>query len=461
MTTPASTFPRDFAWGAVASSFQWEGAAFEDGKGASIWDMFTRKPGAIWNDGKLDVSSDGYHRYAEDVGLMKQIGLRAHDMSISWPRVLPEGTGTPNEKGLAFYDRFIDALLEAGVEPWVDLYHWDLPLETFYRGGFLNRDIADWFADYTALVVDRYSDRVSHWFTFTEPQLVIGGGYGDGSMAPGISLPFADVLRAGHNLLLAHGRAVQVIRARSRQAALVGYAPVGRVRMPLTDAPEDVEAARRSMFGVFARDMNSNTWWSDPMFFGRYPEDGWKLFGSDVPEIRPGDMETIAQPLDFHGANIYSGHYVRAADNGMGFERIPHAPDVPHSTMGWPIRPEVLYHGPKLFFEHYGLPIVISENGLGSREWVAWDGGVHDTQRIQFTRDHLLQLERAVADGVEVGGYFHWTWVDNFECAEGYKDRLGMVYCDFASGARILKDSGRWYGEVIRTNGAALHDSGA
>jgi beta-glucosidase len=455
---PSTAFPEDFAWGAISSAFQWEGAAFEDGKGASIWDMYTRKPGAIRGDDKLDVSSDGYHRFEEDVALMKQIGLRAHDLSISWPRVLPDGTGTPNEKGLDFYDRFIDVLLDAGIEPWVDLYHWDMPLALYHRGSWLNRDIAGWFADYTSLVVERFSDRVSHWITFTEPQVIIGMGHGAGGSAaeaPGDDWPLAEVLRGSHNLLRSHGMAVQAIRAASRQPARVGYSPVGSIRMPESDTPKDLEAARRAMFSVIRPDVENNTWWSDPMFLGAYPEDGWELFGADVPEIEPGDMETIAQPLDLYGMNVYSGHSVRHAE--VGWERIPNPPDGPMNSLGWPINPAVMYWGPRLLHERYGAPIVITENGLCSHDWVALDGGVHDPLRIDFTRRHLLELERAITDGVPVEGYFHWTWVDNFECTEGFRARFGMVHCDFQTLERTLKDSAHWYAEVIRTNGGSLH----
>jgi beta-glucosidase len=440
----------------VSSAFQWEGAAFEDGKGASIWDMYTRKPGTILGDNKLDVSCDGYHRYEEDVALMKQIGLRAHDMAISWPRVLPDGTGAPNEKGLAFYDRFIDALLDAGVEPWVDLYHWELPLALYRRGSWLNRDIADWFADYATLVVERFSDRVSRWFTFTEPQIIIGMGHGDGLEAPGDTWPFAEVLQGGHNLLRSHGKAVQAIRATAKQPAKIGYSPVGAARIPASDAGGDLEAARAAMFSVRRKDVESNTWWSDPMFFGHYPEDGLELFGADAPTVQAGDMETIAQPLDFYGVNIYSGHAVRASADG-GFERVPHPPDVPMNSQGWPVRPEALYWGPRLLHERYGKPIVITENGLSSHDWVALDGAVHDPLRIDYVRRHLLQLERAIDDGVPVEGYFHWTWIDNFECTEGFRARFGMVHCDFETLKRTPKDSASWYGEVIRTNGASLH----
>jgi beta-glucosidase len=448
-------FPHDFVWGVTNAAFQWEGAAFEDGKGPSDWDLFTRKPGTIMGGDRLDVACDGYHRYEEDVALMKQFGIQAHDLSIAWSRVLPEGVGKPNEKGLDFYDRFIDALLEAGVEPWVTLYHWDLPLALYRRGAFMNRDIADWFADYAALMVERLSDRVSHWVTFEEPQ-IIWLGYGDGSEAPGDTLAFGEVLQAAHNTLRAHGTAVQVIRAATKQPANVGVAPAVSIRMPASDSPADLEAARTAMFSVRRKDADSDVWWTDPLFFGRYPEDGLELFGADAPTVRPGDMETIAQPLDFFGATMYSGHRVRASSDG-GFERVPHAPGSPMNSLGWPVMPESLYWGPRLIHERYGTPVVITENGMSGHDWVQLDGAVHDPLRIDFTRRYLLQLERAIGEGIPVDAYFHWTWLDNFECAEGYRARFGMVHCDFETLKRTPKDSAYWYRDVIRTNGASLY----
>jgi beta-glucosidase len=450
-------FPDDFAWGVTVPAFQVEGAAAEDGKGPSVWDMFARKPGAIRGGADFSVACDSYHRYREDVALMGELGLRAVNMSISWPRVLPDGVGQPNEAGLDFYDRLVDALLAAGVEPWVMLFHWDFPLALYRRGGWLNRDSAEWLAEYTTLLVERLSDRVTRWMTLTEPDVFIGEGPGGGTLAPGDRLSFAEVLHAAHNTLLAHGKAVQAIRASAKQPASVGLSPSGPVRAPHTDSADDLEAARRAMFSIVRKDVNNNTWWLDPIFRGAYPQDGLELFGPDVPEIRDGDMEIISQPLDFFGASIYSGHTVRAAEEA--WYRVPDPPGAPKNLLDWRLLPETLYYGPKLFHERYGKPIVITENGLCSHDWVALDGGVHDPLRIDFMQRHLLQLERATADGVPVEGYFHFAFIDNVECAEGYKPRFGIVHCDFETLARTVKDSGRWYAEVIGTNGAALSSS--
>jgi beta-glucosidase len=454
--TPGTQFPERFTWGVCTSAFQWEGAALQDGKGMSDWDLFTRKPGTILGGDRLDVSCDGYHRYEEDVALMKEFGVQAHDLSIAWSRVLPEGTGTPNEKGLDFYDRFIDANLASGIEPWVTLYHWDLPLALHRRGGWRNRDVADWFADYAALVVGRLSDRVSHWVTFEEPESIIWYGYGAGSDAPGDTLALAEVSEAAHNLLRSHGKAVQAIRASAKQPAKVGAAPGASVRFPASGSDADLEAARAAMFSIVRKDFDNNAWWSDPMFLGRYPEDGLELFGPDGPLVRAGDLETICQPLDFYGVTMYGGSRVRASSDGA-FEVVPRAPGPPMSSLGWSCQSEGLYWGPRLLHERYGTPIVIAENGMSGHDWVGLDGAVHDPLRIDFMHRYLLELERAIGDGVPVEGYFHWTWLDNFECTEGFRARFGLIHCDFETLKRTPKDSAFWYREVIRTNGASLH----
>jgi beta-glucosidase len=450
-------FPKGFVWGAAAASYQIEGAANVDGRGASVWDMYCRKPDAVWNGHTGDVACDHYHRYAEDVGLMKEIGLQAYRLSIAWPRIQPEGTGKPNEKGLDFYDRLIDALLAAGITPWVTLFHWDFPLALYHRGGWLNRDSADWFADYTTHVVSRLSDRVKHWMTLNEPQVYIGAGHHEGRHAPGDRLAFKEVLLAGHHTLLAHGKSVLAMRAAAKQPLRVGYAPVGLPKMPFdASSAADLAAAKQLMFGVRAETAWTNTWWMDPVYLGHYPEDGLKFFGSNAPEPRAGDMELIKQPLDFCGVNIYGGQYVRAGQNGEP-EEVKMSLGAKLTAFEWYVTPEALYWGPRLFAERYGKPIVITENGLSNRDWLSLDGKVHDPQRIDFTQRYLREAGRAVADGVPFEAYFHWSIMDNFEWAHGYKHRFGLIYCDYDNGnTRTLKDSARWYSEVIRSNGASL-----
>jgi beta-glucosidase len=450
------SFPENFLWGAAAASYQIEGAAFADGKGASVWDMFCRKPGAVASGHTGDTACDHYHRYAEDVALMKAMGLKAYRLSVSWPRVLPEGTGAPNAAGLAFYDRLVDSLLAAGIEPWVTLFHWDFPLALYYRGGWLNRDSAEWFADYAALITDKLSDRVKSFMTLNEPQVYINSGHLEGRHAPGDKLALREVLRAAHNTLLAHGRGVQAIRANAKQPCRIGYAPASHPKVPLTDSPADLEAARRAFFAINQKHLANMSWWLDPVFFGEYPADGWRFYGADVPALRAGDLELISQPVDYFGINIYAGDCVRALPDGS-FEQLPWPDSHPITAFEWPVVPQAMYHTARFCYERYKKPIVVTENGLSCRDWVSTDGKVHDPQRIDFMRRYLRELERTIDSGVPVEAYFHWSFIDNFEWARGYKERFGLIHCDYTTGTRTPKDSSYWYADVIRTNGASLH----
>jgi beta-glucosidase len=449
------SFRKDFVWGAATAAYQIEGAAYEDGKGLSTWDVFCRAPGKIWEGCTGEVACDHYHRYKEDVAAMKAIGLKAYRLSLSWPRLLPEGVGRPNEQGLAFYDALIDELLAAGITPWVTLFHWDYPYELFYRGGWLNPDSPGWFAEYAGLVVKRYSDRVSHWMTINEPQVFLQMGHADGSHAPGLQLDWPELLRAAHHVLLAHGRAVQVLRSGARTPPSIGFAPVGETRMPATDRPEDIAAAGRAMFAVNTRSLWSNAWFSDPIFFGHYPEDGLASFGAAVPSYNDADMKTISEPLDFYGMNTYRGEFIRADAHGAP-ELVPLPNTRPHSLFYWQITPAALYWGPRFFYERYHQPIVVTENGVSNTDWVHLDGRIHDLQRIDFTRRYLRQLARASEEGIPVLGYFHWSLMDNFEWAEGYRQRFGLVYVDYATQKRVPKDSAEWYAKLIDTNGRIL-----
>ncbi len=451
-----SKFPEHFVWGAAAASYQIEGAVDEDGKGPSIWDMFCQKPGAVWQGHSGAVACDHYHRYEGDVGLMKQVGLKAYRLSLCWPRLLPEGTGALNSRGVDFYSRLIDALLEAGITPWVTLFHWDYPLALYHRGGWLNRDSADWFADYAHVVAEALSDRVKHFFTLNEPQVYIGFGQMEGVHAPGEKLPLSQMLLAGHHTLLAHGKAVQALRASAKQPLLIGYAPVGLPRTPYTDSAEDLAAARKATFTVTEKNSWNNSWWMDPVFLGEYPSQGLEFFGADVPKFPASDLAVMAQPLDFFGVNIDQSAPVRASTVAPGFERVEFPTGYPTTAFNWPITPEALYWGPRFFHERYQKPVFITENGLSCRDWVSLDGKVHDSARIDFTRRYLRELQRAHTDGVDLGGYFHWSIMDNFEWAAGYRERFGLIHVDYETQERTLKDSAHWYRGVIESNGAAL-----
>lgn len=448
-------FPKGFVWGAASASYQVEGAVGEGGRGLSVWDMMCRTPGKIWDGQAGDVACDHYRRWREDVAIMRDIGLKGYRFSIAWPRIMPSGTGAVNAKGVAFYDRLVDALLEAGVQPWVTLFHWDYPYELYTRGGWLNPDSPEWFADYACVVVDKLSDRVGHWMTLNEPACFIGMGLQTGELAPGDKLGFPEVLRAAHHTLLAHGKAVQVIRAHARRKPIVGFAPCGKVTAPAGGSKADIAAARRQMFEVFEKDVWNYALWTDPVFLGRYPEEALKTFGAAMPRVRSRDMDTICQPLDFFGMNIYSCDPVRAGRNGRP-EAAPRRLGYGMTTMEWPLTPEALYWGPRFAWERYRKPIVITENGISNTDWVALDGKVHDPQRIDFLTRYLREYRRAMRDGVKALGYFQWSFTDNFEWTFGVKRRFGLVYLDYPTGRRIPKDSARWYKQVIATNGCSL-----
>ncbi len=467
-------FPADFAWGAATAAYQIEGAWAEDGKGPSVWDLMSHQPGRIWSGHNGDIACDHYHRWREDVALMKELGLKVYRFSVSWPRVLPEGVGRKNEAGLAFYSRLVDALLEAGIEPWVTLFHWDFPLALYRRGGWLNRESAEWFAEYTGVVADALSDRVTHWMTLNEPQVFLGHGHQLGVHAPGLRLGFDDLLLATHHVLLAHGRAVRSLRERARKRPFIGWAPAGNIATPADpDNPRDWEAARMAMFDWFAdpptrtpsesHSLWNNSYFNDPVIFGHYPDAALKKWHAWLPEVQSGDMETIHAPIDFFGVNIYSSSTQRLDENGRP-AAVPAPQGYPQTFFHWAVTPESLYYGPRFLAERYRLPIYITENGLSSMDWIARDGGVHDPGRMDFMARYLSELARAVADGVDVRGYFHWSLLDNFEWAEGFKQRFGLVFVDYITQKRVPKDSFHWYAEVIRTRGATLsigHGAGA
>jgi len=446
-------FPDSFIWGAAASSYQIEGSTQGvDGCGSSVWDECCKRNGFVKYGDHGFTACDHYNRYREDVGLMKEIGLQAYRFSVMWPRVMPEGTGSVNKKGLSFYDRLVDELLGAGITPWTTLFHWDYPLALFNRGGWLNEDSPKWFEDYTRVIVDCLSDRVKHWFTLNEPTCFIGLGHMDGTHAPGVKYSAGEVSRAWHHALLAHGRAVRVIRGESRQPGpLVGAAPCFRTTIPDTERPEDIEAARQSMFKTEGITLWNAVWSLDPCFGLGYPEDALKEWGEHAPVVRDGDLELIAQKLDFLGMNIYSGDRVKAGPDGKP-ETVPYPSYHPRTQMGWPVAPDALRWAVRFLYDRYRHPVLITENGLSQHDWVAEDGHVHDAGRIDFLTRYLRGLHKTMEEGVPVLGYFHWSIMDNFEWAEGYVPRFGMIHVDYPTQKRTLKDSALWYRSVIRAN---------
>lgn len=450
-------FKKEFIWGAAAASYQIEGAWDEDGKGLSTWDHLTEKEGAIYQGHTGKVACDHYHRYRDDIKLMKEMGLKSYRFSISWPRILPNGTGEVNQSGLDFYSDLVDELLANDIMPFPTLFHWDFPYELYLKGGWLNRESSDWFAKYTKVVVDKLSDRVNHWFTLNEPQVFIGLGHVTGEHAPGLKLQPRDIVRAIHNVLMAHGKAVKVIRENSKLEAKVGMAPVCNVFIPADDTDGSIDAAKRAMFSCGEEMFTgwTNTWWLDPVYFGTYPEDGLNIAGQYLPETWKKDMEIISQPVDFLGNNHYQGSYIKAGENGNPEHQRPEVGE-PLTGFNWRVTPEGLYWGPKFLQERYKSPIIITENGLSNKDWVSLDGKVHDPQRIDFTHRYLLNYRKAAEDGIDLMGYFHWSVMDNFEWAFGYKERFGLIHIDFNTQKRTIKDSGYWYRTVIESNGENL-----
>jgi beta-glucosidase len=455
-------FAKDFAWGVATAAYQVEGAAAEDGRAPSVWDVFCKKKGAIFDGETGDVACDHYHRYKEDVALMKALGVRSYRFSVSWPRVIPNGIGAVNEKGVDFYKRLLDELGKNDIEPFCTIFHWDYPEALYKKGGWRDRDSADWFGEYTGVLVDRFSDRIKVWATMNEPQCFIGLGHLDGVHAPGDKLKFGEYLVAAHNAMRAHAKSVQVIRARARdpKGTQIGYVLSAQITKPATEAPEDVEAARAAIFSVGRHEWN-NAWWTDPVVFGKYPEDGIAVAGKDMPKFKPSDLDEMKQPLDFLGLNVYKADtYKRGADGKP--EQVPLPPGYPRSGADWQsITPACMYWGPKYFHDRYKLPVCISESGLATREQLFLDGKVHDPQRIDFMHRYLAELARAIKDGVPVTGYYAWSLLDNFEWADGYKQRFGLVYVDYVNQKRIPKDSFDWYKKVIATNGRGLTDKTA
>jgi len=436
--TISRSSPRRFAWGVSTSSYQIEGAANQDGRGPSIWDTYCRQAGRIANGDTGEVACDHYHRYPEDVGLMRRLGVTAYRFSVAWPRVLPKGRGAVNEAGLAFYDRLIDALIEAGIEPWLCLYHWDLPQALDDLGGWTDRDCAMWFADYAALIARRYGDRVKRFATFNEPSVFTLFGYCLGGQAPGIA-DHALLLRAVHHVNLAHGAAVDVLRANVPKASL-GIIHNRQPCLPASDAPQDMMAARKF-------DAYWNGAFPDPQLLACYPPG---LAEAIAPYQQPGDLARICRPVDWFGLNHYSPIYAKAdAGNplGAGFGDVPAG--VPRTSMGWPVEPHAFRDTLLDIHRRYRLPIYVLENGTATDDKIDPSGEVTDPRRIDFLQAYTAAMFEAIAAGADVRGYFIWSLLDNFEWGSGYGPRFGIVYVDYPTQRRIPKASFHWYARLI------------
>jgi beta-glucosidase len=442
-------FPSNFIWGAATSAYQTEGAWNEDGKGRSIWDDFCSYKGTISNGETGNIACDTYHRYPEDVRLMKEIGLGAYRFSLSWPRIMPDGKGKINEKGLAFYDAFIDLLLENGIEPFVTLFHWDLPSALYKEGGWLNRKTAEYFGEFAYAAARRFSGRVKYYLTINEPQCLVELGHETGKFAPGLKLHPQELDVCMHNTLLAHGLAVKALRAGSSIPLKISIASTGHNCYPAEDTPKARKAAADTMF-TFSEDnwLFNHNWVYDTTVLGHYPESSpahLKRFAESVPS---SDWEIIKERIDFIGFNIYYGMPVD--EKGC---IVPFYPGFPRSAVKWPVTPEAIRFGCASFYERYRLPVMVTENGQSCNDRVFPDGKVHDPDRIDYISRHLRQLKLACEDGIPVLGYLQWSLLDNFEWQSGYNERFGLIYVDYPTQKRIFKDSAVWYAGVIKDNG--------
>jgi beta-glucosidase len=452
------SFPPDFLWGAATAAYQIEGAAREDGRGVSIWDTFSGTPGRVRNGDTGDIASDHYHRYQQDVALMAELGLRAYRFSIAWPRIQPDGRGPADERGLDFYRRLVDCLLDHGIEPWLTLYHWDLPKVLEDQGGWPSRDVAGRFADYAALVYNALHDRVSYWTTLNEPWCSAFVGYASGRHAPGVR-DGARAFRAAHHLLLGHGQAVRAMRAISAANQLgvtLNLYPVAAA----TNEPADLDAARRI-------DGLQNRLFLDPILRGAYPGDVLRQVEqvAGLGHLDPGDEAVIATPIDFMGVNYYQRHVVAAGPQGHAADpdssTYPSAEDVlfvpqdgPRTANGWSVDASGLLDLLLWLHRSYPpVPLAVTENGAAFNDYADPEGRVHDDERVRFLDGHFRAAHQAIAQGVDLRGYFVWSLLDNFEWDQGYSKRFGIVYVDYPTQRRLLKDSAHWYRDVIQRGG--------
>lgn len=431
-------FSENFLWGAAGSAYQTEGAYDEDGEVPGIWDALSS--GHVKHGENGNTACDFYHRYEGDIRLMKETGLKSYRFSVSWPRVIRNAEGAVNEKGLSFYRELAGALREAGIEPVCTLYHWNLPLWAHERGGWKNGEIVSWFSRFSRIVCDALSDRVRYWITINEPQCFVYCGYRSGEHAP-FEKNGARAIRAiVRNVLLAHGSAVKILRERAKLPPRIGFSPTSICSPPANGSAVETEYSRSYMFSERSRVL-STVWWCDPVFLRKVPSGLRDTLSEE-------DLDRIGQPLDFYGYNVYT------ADNNEAPEgRTNYRQGMARTATGWGVTPEIMYWTAKFLYERYGLPLLVTENGMANCDWETEDGGVHDPQRTDFIRQYLKWLRRAADEGVPVLGYHYWSFLDNFEWAEGYDKRYGLIYVDYKTQRRIRKDSAGFYSEVIRTNG--------
>ena len=444
------SFPDGFVWGCSTSAYQIEGAVAEDGRKPSVWDTYSHTYGKTVGGASGDIAADGYHLYREDIQLLKNLGVKAYRFSVAWPRVFPDGAGQPNERGIAYYERVIDELLANGIEPYPTLFHWDMPQALEDRfGGWQSRDTSQAFADYAGYVARRLSDRVHRFLTINEFSCFTDEGYYTGSKAPGKRLAMAQLLVVRHNAVLAHGMAVQAIRAAAQPGTKVGLAENPIFCVPAIESPVHIQAAQKAM-------RNYNSKFLTAILEGAYPDAYLSSAASYGVALPPADMQYIGSPLDFVGLNVYSPTYVRADDGVAGFAPVYFPSSYPRMASSWlAIGPEVAYWAPRHLAEIWGVKeVYITENGCSSDDQMAADGHVYDADRLMYLRNHLVNAHRATAEGWPLKGYFLWSLMDNFEWADGYSKRFGIHFVDFNTQRRTPKLSADYYREVVARNAA-------
>ncbi len=440
-------FPKDFLWGTATSAYQIEGATQEAGRGPSIWDTFSHESKNTYTGDNGDIADDHFHRYREDIALMRDLGVKTYQFSISWSRIFPSGTGAPNPQGWDFYDRMLDTLLSRGIQPFCTLYHWDLPQAMMAVGGWQSRDTAKAFADYAAFAARHLSDRVEYFITMSEVTAFVDAGYRYGSDAPGLKLMNAPVAQVTHHALLGHGLAVEAVRAHARGGTKVGIADNVVSTCPVIETAENIAASQRAF-----REENSRS--MTVIQEGRYTDRFLRNLGADAPIFTAEDLQVISAPLDFTGLNIYEPTWIRASETEAGYEVIDMPKSYPRMAAGWlEFGPEGMYWSLKHLHRLWGVQdIFITENGAASLDVQNKSGEVLDVDRVVFLRSYLSQMQRAMAEGIPVKGYFLWSLLDNYEWSDGYAMRFGITYVDYKTQKRTVKLSGSFYKEVIARN---------
>jgi len=439
-------FPKNFTWGVATSAYQIEGA-YDINKLPSIWDTFANEKGNILNNETGNIACDSYHLYQDDIQLMKKMNVQAYRFSISWTRIFEEDMTTINQEGLQYYLDLVDNLIENGIEPYITLFHWDLPQILQDQGGWLNRNTLVAFERYAKVIAESFNNKVFNYFTINEPQIVVFLGYSLGLHAPGYKLSDEECLKISHNILVAHGLAVKAIRENSDQKVKIGIASTGNLTSPIEDNPENREAAYQASFKTEGNLFFNHALFLDPIFLHRYPSDLAKNLKDVVKTFDPKDFEIIGQEIDILGINIYNGQQVDAEGNYV--ERYQ---GFPKTAIRWPVTPEIMNYGLSYIYRRYQKPIVISENGLSCNDRIYSDNRVHDLDRVDFIYSYLKNMKKAMDKGVDIIAYFHWSFTDNFEWHNGYNERFGLVYIDYRNQQRIMKDSAYYYANIIKAN---------